>query len=347
MIIKGILVTLIAPFENHIANGGDKLLGNMPTIKKRLDERAYISGQMQRHSLFSAIDRINIDDQEDNHIGENDDQYTYVSNADGITSMIERDLRADMGGFMHPIGTIGSIRRTSPISATPAVAIDPSKIGNDLLVCVNNNPNEDAKKQAIVTVEYSQEDDMRMNFFLDITSLSIYKTYEYDGNFHVKTVAHKFANESERKRRARIFLEATRFLNDYANQARNEVCGEPQKVFIVFDPKLSRKASRYFKAKDKGTEQKRIIEELNDRGAVFFYGDDTDEKCDSVLTAYKKAMQFLNENELYTCFPEDKVEKFEDIKSLINNIKKKTEENKGKSKNKQDKEESPNSDEQA
>ena len=43
MIIKGILVTLIAPFENPIANGGDKLLGNMPTIKKRLDDRAYIS----------------------------------------------------------------------------------------------------------------------------------------------------------------------------------------------------------------------------------------------------------------------------------------------------------------
>lgn len=36
MKIKGILVTLIAPFENHIANGGDKLLGNMPTIKNVL-----------------------------------------------------------------------------------------------------------------------------------------------------------------------------------------------------------------------------------------------------------------------------------------------------------------------
>lgn len=125
------------------------------------------------------------------------------------------------------------------------------------------------------------------------------------------------------------------------------MCGEPQKVFIVFDSKLSRKASRYFKASE--TEQKRIKEELNDRGAAFFYGDDTDEKFDSVLTAYKKAMQFLNENELYTCFSEDKdkVEKFEDIKSLINNIKQKTKENKEKSKNKQDKEESPNSDEQA
>lgn len=123
------------------------------------------------------------------------------------------------------------------------------------------------------------------------------------------------------------------------------MCGEPQKVFIVFDPKLSRKASRYFKASK--TEQKRIKEELNDRGAVFFYGDDTDEKFDSVLTAYKKAMQFLNENELYTCFSEDKVEKFKDIKSLINNIKKKTEENKEKSKNKQNKKDSSGSDEQA
>ena len=180
-----------------------------------------------------------------------------------------------------------------------------------------------------------------MNFFLDVTSLSIYKTYEYDGNFHVKTIAHKFANESERKRRARIFLEATRFLNDYANQA----CGEPQKVFIVFDPKLSRKASRYFKASE--TEQERIKEELTDRGAVFFYGDDTDEKFDSVLTAYKKAMQFLNENELYTCIPEDdRVEKFDNVQSLIINIKNKTEEKKKESKNKQDKEESPNSDEQ-
>ena len=75
--------------------------------------------------------------------------------------------------------------------------------------------------------------------------------------------------------------------------------------------------------------------------------DDTDEKFDSVLTAYKKAMQFLNENELYTCIPEDdRVEKFDNVQSLIINIKNKTEEKKKESKNKQDKEESPNSDEQ-
>ena len=58
-------------------------------------------------------------------------------------------------------------------------------------------------------------------------------------------------------------------------------------------------------------------------------------------------MQFLNENELYTCFPEDKVEKFDDVQSLIINIKKKTEVKKEKNKMKQNKEDSPSSDEQA
>lgn len=87
---------------------------------------------------------------------------------------------------------------------------------------------------------------------------------------------------------------------------------------------------------------------MNDRGAAFFYGDDTDKKFDSVLTAYKKAMQFLNENELYTCFPEDdRVEKFDDVQKLIINIKNKTEKKKKESKKKQDKEESSDSDEQA
>ena len=77
-----------------------------------------------------------------------------------------------------------------------------------------------------------------------------------------------------------------------------------------------------------------------------YSGTDSPILSDSVLTAYKKAMQFLNENELYTCFPEDdRVEKFKDVQKLIINIKNKTE--KKESKKKQDKEESPDSDEQA
>ena len=91
MEIKGILITSIAIFENHIANGGEKLLGNASSIKRRPDGKVYVSGQMQRHVLFSAIDRLN---REDSNRGD-----TFVSNGDGVSNLIERDIRADMGGI--------------------------------------------------------------------------------------------------------------------------------------------------------------------------------------------------------------------------------------------------------
>ena len=46
MVIKGILVSSLAPFENHMANNGEKLLGNASSIKRRPDGCVYISGQM-------------------------------------------------------------------------------------------------------------------------------------------------------------------------------------------------------------------------------------------------------------------------------------------------------------
>lgn len=173
MEIKGILVSLLAPFEDHIANGGEKLLGNASSIKRRPDGRVYISGQMQRHVLFSAIDRLNNADEAK--------EDTFVSNGDGITDKIESDLRADMGGFMHPSKGDYSGRRTAPLSVTPAVAMNESEVGRDLLMRLRvNTEGENANEQAIATREFSQGDIMRMNFFLDITSLSISKAYSYE-----------------------------------------------------------------------------------------------------------------------------------------------------------------------
>ncbi len=287
MEIKGILVTALAPFENHIANGGEKLLGNASSIKRRPDGRVYVSGQMQRHVLFSAIDRINTTDPAK---GE-----TFVSNGDGISNLIEKDLRADMGGFMHPSKGDYSGRRTAPLSVTPAVAINESEVGRDLLVRVRFDESEDAKNQALATKEFSQKDLMHMNFFLDISALSISKAFEYKNSFNLGTKYFKHANDSERKRRARLYLEATKSMNDYASQARNAVSGEPQKVLIVFDTVLSRKASRYFVTGEQ--EQRNILEELEARGAKYFIGDDTTDK--SVFSAYKEALAFLDANQLY------------------------------------------------
>lgn len=300
MEIKGILVTLLAPFEDHMANCGEKLLGNASSIKRRPDGRVYISGQMQRHVLFSAIDRLN---DADENKGD-----TYVSIGDGVTDYIERDLRADMGGFMHTSRGDYSGRRTAPLSATPAVAMDESEVGRDLLLRLKVEE-ASGNNQAIATREFSQYDLMRMNFFLDITELGITKAPKYEDSFNVKIVKYKHVCEKERKRRVNLFLNATRLMNDYANQARNFVCGEPQQVMIVFDSILSRKASRYFIA-DK-QERDNILAELDDRNATYFIGDDRTNE--SVKAAYDKAIKFLEENTLYTCCDDSEVKTFDEV----------------------------------
>jgi CRISPR-associated protein Cst2 len=135
-----------------------------------------------------------------------------------------------------------------------------------------------------------------VNFFLDVSSLGCSKVFEYEDNFHINTTFIKHTKESERRRRVNLFMEATRSMNDYASQARNAVSGEPQKVLIVFDAKLSRKASRYFTGND--TEKANILKELDARGAKYFLGNDTEGKT-SVFDAYSEALAFFENSSLY------------------------------------------------
>lgn len=290
MVIRGILVTTLASFEDHMANCGEKLLGNASSIKRRPDGKVYVSGQMQRHVLFSAIDRLNQWD--------TDKAQTFVSNGDGISNQIENDLRADMGGFMHPAKGDYSGRRTAPLSVTPAVAMKESEVGRDLLTRVKMNSSSDSNDQALATREYSANDMMLMKFFLDVTSVGVSKTFEYEGGFNVSTNYVKHITNEEKMRRVQLYLKGTSMMNDYANQARNAVCGEPQQVLIVFDPILSRKACRYFSASE--IEKKNILKELDARGAQYFIGNDTVEEM-SVADAYKEAFKFLNSSENSLC----------------------------------------------
>ncbi|NUN08696.1 MAG: type I-PGING CRISPR-associated protein Cas7/Csp1 [Ignavibacteriaceae bacterium] len=289
MKIKGILVSTVVPMANHIANGGEKLLGNASSIKRRPDGKVYISGQMQRHVIFRSMEHLNYEDPARGS--------TFVSNGDGVTNEVERDLRADLGGFLHVSKGSYSGRRIAPLTATPAVSLGESEVGRDLLLRLKIKQ-EAGAPQAIATKEYSQADDMLMNFHLDVTALSVSRKFEYSGEndgMHVRTEFVKHCSDEERLRRAKLFVESTRFMLHYANQARNAVQGEPQKVLIVFDPRLSRKAIRFFEAG--AEEQKFILNELRDREARYFIGDDTlkTEGSTSVLEAYKTALAFLTE----------------------------------------------------
>jgi CRISPR-associated protein Cst2 len=285
---ESILVASVAPMEMHRANSGQNELGNATAIKRRPDGRVYISGQMQRHALFEALSRLN----------ERDDEApegTYVSNGDGTTFLVEKDLRADLGGFMITDIEGEPGRRTAPVSATPAVALEPSNTVRDLLLRLSTQDDD----QNIATMELSQEDRMRSAFHLDCTALSTSKRYTYEATsedergLHVGTERVRHVDPGERERRARLFLRATRFPSAYASQARNATTGEPQKVFIVLDTRLSRKGGRYFAMDD--TEQQRLKDELDERGADYFEGDDTDTDADSVESAHSDALGALAE----------------------------------------------------
>ena len=98
-----------------------------------------------------------------------------------------------------------------------------SEVGRDLLVRLKMDTTESSQDQALATKEFSEYDLMHMNFFLDVSALSISKAFTYKGGFNLGTQYFKHANEEERTRRARLYLEATKSMNDYANQARNAV----------------------------------------------------------------------------------------------------------------------------
>ena len=302
MTIKSITVTLLAPMSDHAANRGEKLFGNASSIKRRPDGRVYISGQMQRHALFSAIDRLNAD-----HPGRGD---TFVANGDAPTTEVATDLRSDLGGFLDPSLGDYSGRRTAPLTATPAVAVAESEIGRDLLIRIKQSDGESEQKQALATNEYSQRDMMRMSFHVDVGAVSRTKEYTYDDEKHVgTTVDDHGVDDAERRRRVGLALEATRSLTDYANQARQATSGEPERVLIVLDPKMSRKAARFFEPQGARGERsaddvqaavrKRILAELDARGALTFHGDDADPDAPSVHEAYEAALTALTEHELY------------------------------------------------
>jgi len=175
-----------------------------------------------------------------------------------------------------------------------------------------------------------------MSFFIDVGAVGIRKFFEYQTDLHLATQHRKYTKEPERKRRIELALEASSSLTDYANNARNATSGEPQKVLIIFDTKLSRKAARYFKTASEA-EKENILRELDKRGAKYFFGDDTVSKPETtsqqpngqqketdenenlcVFEAYEKALEFLEKNLLFdpSSFDDktkDKIFKTEDL----------------------------------
>jgi CRISPR-associated protein Cst2 len=287
--IKNVLVTARSKLEMHRANSGQNRLGNASSIKQRPDGSVYISGQMQRHAFFEALKAID------------EEEGTYVSNGDATSYQVEKDLRADLGGFMLSETLSGEqARRTAPLSAEPAVAEEKSSTVRDLLLRLKTDGNTDNN---IATQELSQEDVMNWSMSLNLRKLSTSERYYFDADeeedrgMHVKTERIRHCSLEEKRRRAELFLQAASKINEHSSQARNMTTAEPFEVLVVLDNTISRKAAQYFDSP--ATKKKAIRAELDARSAEYFFGSDLDEEEDFVFEAFNKAEKALREQEIY------------------------------------------------
>jgi len=279
MKLKSILVNATAHMSAHVANGGEKILGNMSSVKKMPDQTIYISGQKQRHAFFQALDAINA--------GANN---TYVSTSEGISSDIANDLRADLGGYMHPQGDAYLGKRNSPVSATFAIADKPSSIFTDLLQRLSS----EAEKMTIVQKEISASDNIVFSFHLDAEMVGVRKFEDFnESGFNTSSENLAFITKEEKLRRAKLFIEAATQLTAYSNSARNMVSAEPTQILIVLDPTHSRKASRYFNSSPE--EREAMIKELESKKALYFLGDDSGKLSKTtVAQAIKSALEAVD-----------------------------------------------------
>jgi CRISPR-associated protein Cst2 len=285
--IRSITVTARAVMRNHMANLGEKQLGNLSGIKRRPDGRVYISGQKQKHAFFAALNRLN-DDSKWN--GKN----TMVANGDGVPGDLVKDLRSDLGGYMLPKkkGEGKSKRRRAPVSATFATAIEPSDVGLDLLLRLLNNADADLDKQALASREYSQSDEMEFSFNIQTEMVGVTVEPVYEDNAHVRNQIVHHIDREEKVRRIKLALEATRFLNDYANSARNMTSAEPVEVYIALDTVLSRGAANFFSPGVTDQERENVKKAILARGGEVIHGDNRKEF--GVEDAYRFALETLD-----------------------------------------------------
>ena len=264
--LKSIIVTYKSPFELHIANGGEKAAGNMSTVKKTDNGRVYISGQKQKYLFFRSLDEINKTEGSPND--------TYVSNGNAVFTDIQKNLRADFGGYMIPKGEAYLGKRVAPVSATFCVATAASKTFNDLLVRLNDM---DMKGIMPANKEVSEYDEMHGSFHLNVDSLGVKYYDNVDKNMNVGKVYKAFYSEEEKLRRIKMFIKASTCLTGYSNSARNMVSGEPSEVIIAFMPNHSNKISRYYSEHTTDTERDAILKQVIQMGGVVFRGCDNEE----------------------------------------------------------------------
>lgn len=250
-------------------NGSEGMGGNITPIKKITDnqgeEYVYISGQAQRRyykeTLSQLGERITAVNEkgEPNFLELNDEIYdSKKEKFENKELMYKEFCDLDLFGYMLPKGG----RRWSPVKVSPMVSIHPYKGEYDYLTRKQYVKDEGKKSGNIVQIEIDTLNYMRGNILIDVDKIGK-EINEY--TYEVTPIL----SEEETNNRINKLVDAVRFFNGGAKQARNLEDISPKFVVAVKqktgNPFL---LNSIYVDKYNNLDSQAIIDEIKDNEAV-------------------------------------------------------------------------------
>lgn len=214
-------------------NGSEGMGGNITPIKKITDnqgeEYAYISGQAQRRYLKETLSQLGEKITAVNEKGEPNflelDGEIYDKKKEKFQNkelMFKEFCDLDLFGYMLPKGG----RRWSPVKVAPMVSIHPYKGEYDYLTRKQYVEDEGKKSGNIVQVEIDTLNYMRGNILVDVNKIGN-EINEY--TYEITPIL----SENEKANRINKLIDAIRYFNGGAKQARNLEDISPKFVVAV------------------------------------------------------------------------------------------------------------------
>jgi CRISPR-associated protein Cas7/Csp1 len=234
-----ISVSFVADIKNQRANCGEKFMGNESLVKKH-EDKAYLSAQTIRHSVFDTMESINR--------GYNDTIFSTPDSAIDVENPKEElvnNIAYDFRGTLMPGD---SFKRYSTVKTNHSFAMEKSSTYFDLLLQFKNAAKDtiqkDKNQHNIVKNEISHRDKMVFNFSLDVERVFahdeiIEKEISKDNIRIIKSIVPAIEDQTlfltEKKRRLGLYLKSLENLHGFANQSRNLIDATPKEMFIVFN----------------------------------------------------------------------------------------------------------------
>ncbi|MDR1511660.1 MAG: type I-B CRISPR-associated protein Cas7/Cst2/DevR [Endomicrobium sp.] len=202
-------------------NGGEGSGGNITAMKKVAnangDEFAYISGQALRRYLKETLmqlgEAISCVDESGNPTFKDGDKFLELNEKikdEKKQKIFKSVCDLDLFGYMLPKGG----RRWSPVKVTPLISVLPYKGEYDYLTRKQKTADESTKSGNIVQVEIDTLNFMRGNIVINAAHIgNEINEYTYEIN-EILTI-------EEKNKRLNVLLDAIKYFNGGAKQARN------------------------------------------------------------------------------------------------------------------------------